>query len=235
MIFLGLDFETTGLDLELDCVIEVGLVLWDSQSSCALALDSFLIQPGINISPKKWLDIYNLTKIEERHINEFGMSPNEAIIKMHHLMKQVDAVVAFNGNKFDKLMYYNWAQRNNMIPYDNIWIDPRVDGNKPINESQILHSANNGFVNPFPHRAVTDVLSMFKNIILDGENLEDMLLRAKIPSITVYAGGLPYNRKDEAKERGYFWDGLAKCWKKEIKICDFESEVKNASFKVIKL
>lgn len=92
-----------------------------------------------------------------------------------------------------------------------------------------------GFLNPFPHRAVTDVLSMFKLLDGDGEDMYAMIESAKIPNVVVAAKGLPFDRKDEAKNRGYWWDGDVKLWKKKIKASKVALEQEEAGFRIVEV
>jgi DNA polymerase-3 subunit epsilon len=111
-----------------------------------------------------------------------------------------------------------------------MWIDTRLDVPKPMIGKLIAIAAEHGFLNPFPHQALSDVLTMLR--ILDEYDFEAVLARARIPNIMVEFVG-PFESKDHAKECGFYWNGFSnqsnggrptKQWLKTIKECDFARE-----------
>jgi DNA polymerase III subunit epsilon len=231
-LILGLDLETSGLDPQEDCILEVGLVDWDIEARQPVRMKGFLVKPDREISDEKWAVITGLNGITKELVDLYGLPPAEALRSIKFAMRSALAVVAFNGDEFDRLFYLNLAGADaHAIP----WVDTRLDCAKPRQGSLILQCAMAGFLNPFPHRSVTDVLSMFKLISDDGEDFHAMIERAKIPNIIVGAVGLPFERKDEAKDRGYFWDAPARLWKKKIKACDLAKEGQESGFRVVEV
>lgn len=225
MLVLGLDFETTGLDPRQDQVTEVGLVLWDVELHMPVEIAGFLVMPHQQVPP----EVEAVNGVTNNLLERFGWHRDVALDRVHHYMRQAHAVVAFNGTDFDKLFYENWCWPAKTI--DQLWIDTRLDVEKPLPGNLMLQAAMCGFVNPFPHRAVCDVLTMMK--VLDGHDFEKIVARAKIPNVTVAALGLPFERKHEAKDRGYYWDPApVKLWKKRMKACDVEQERREAPFRI---
>lgn len=233
MLILGIDLETSGLDPQNDCVLEVGLVEWDTDARQPVRMSGYFVQPDIEITAEQWAVITPLNGITADLVAKYGFPCLTALKRIHSSMAGADAMLAFNGDEFERLFFENWCARSsheNQNAKPIPWIDTRLDCAKPRTGSLILQCAMAGFLNPFPHRAATDVLSTLK--LLSEEDMGAMIERAKIPNIIVAAMGLPFDRKDEAKNRGYWWDGDVKLWKRKIKACDLEKEQAEAGFRV---
>ena len=84
-----------------------------------------------------------------------------------------------------------------------------------ITTRKLTHlAAEHGFLNPFPHRAVSDVLTMLK--VLSHYDIAPVLESARQPSFTVKAC-VSYDDREKAKARGYRWDAARKIWTKIVK------------------
>lgn len=237
MLILGIDFETTGLDIVNDRIIEYGCVLYDTSINQPVSINGNLIAPDILFTESKWSEITKITKITNKMVGKHGITETFALNQIKNVIYDADTIIdafcAFNGNKFDKFIYQNLCKRQASM-YDEWipWIDPRIDCINPPTSNQTMWAAENGFVNPFPHRAVTDVLTMFKCITASNESLEAMYERAKIPCISVFAINLPYDRRSEASSRGFYWVPASKAWMKDIKEDVFEKLKSELPFKI---
>ena len=80
-------------------------------------------------------------------------------------------------------------------------------------------AADHGFVNPFPHRALFDVLTMFK--IASQYDLDEILKLARSPRIIIRAV-VSFDEKQKAKDAGFYLDGASKSWLLEAKQAAFE-------------
>ena len=69
MYLLGIDLETTGIDLSSSNIIEIGYMIWDTSSSCPVKFGGYLIKTN-NPIPE---EIKNLTGIRNNHLSEFGI------------------------------------------------------------------------------------------------------------------------------------------------------------------
>ncbi|MCB0348730.1 MAG: hypothetical protein KDD37_07835, partial [Bdellovibrionales bacterium] len=131
--------------------------------------------------------------------------------------KHASYVVAHNGNEFDKkFMEETW----NLAPetrFDLDWIDTLTDLSYPasITSRKLNHlAADHGFLNPFAHRAIFDVLTMLE--ILSKYEIKDVVAMAASPTCRIYAK-VTFEQKDLAKKEGFRWDAQAKVWFKDIK------------------
>ena len=74
-------------------------------------------------------------------------------------------------------------------------------------------AADHGFVNPFPHRALTDCLTTFRLVT---PYLAELLENRTMPMILVQAFGSAYETKDQLRERRYRWNPGDRVWEKTI-------------------
>ena len=97
-------------------------------------------------------------------------------------------------------------------------------------------AADHGFLNPFPHRAVTDALTMLK--LAGMYDWDETIKRSKSPIRTLIAN-VSFENKDLAKSAGFHWIAETKQWMLDIKECDlerttFEFKTKEATNGIIK-
>jgi len=132
-------------------------------------------------------------------------------------------ICAHNANKFDKPFLINEAERHcKANPFNRPWIDTRTDLPLPphIKSKKLIHlAAEHDFLNPFTHRAVFDVLTMFK--IMSNYPIEKIIERAKSPLIKITAL-VSYQQKELAKDEGFYWNSEQRVWEKELKEMDLK-------------
>lgn len=226
MKILGLDFETTGLEPEYDRVIELGAVLWDTELRTPVRILSELILPdpdGLKELSQEVMDVTGLTK---ELINEYGRGFSQVLnYEFQSMLSQAEFIVAHNA-PFDAAFLQKELIRVNKTWEDQFkhlkWIDTRTDlprhaYTKGKSASLGYMAADHGFINPFPHRAVTDVLTMLK--LMDHYPMDAIVERAKSPTITVCAK-VSFEEKDLAKTAGFHWEPKAKLWLMNVKECD---------------
>lgn len=232
MLLLGLDFETTGLCPTNDRITEVGACLWDSEVNQPVQLlQLFCNDGGVPISE----EITKLTGITQRVLDSFGGPTHLALEMLNSLAGKADAIVAHNGNNFDKLFYEKSCARNIVKPVDKVWIDTAQDIPYPpeITTRKLKHLAvEHGFMNPFAHRALFDVVTMLR--VLSHYDIHEVLKYAQAPLVTVRAM-VSYDNRQLAKDRRYQWDGGQKIWTKQLRDFQLEKEKTEAPFQVVVL
>ena len=203
MLILGLDVETTGLDPANDKIIEIGAVLWDTESLTPVKIFSEMIREteDLVIPP----EIINLTGITTEMLHRFGVLPNGNLFQELYWM-------------MDRATHYTCTDP----PYP-----PRMK-----HRSLIYLAAEHGFLNPFSHRAVTDVLSMLK--VLSHYDIEQILTQAQSPTLEVTAL-VSYEERNRAKEAGFRWNGEQKKWQKRIKANAFDAKAYSFPLDVVEL
>lgn len=159
-VVLGIDFETTGLDLVNDRATEVGLVLWDTTTKQPVQISGFFVKTGKEITP----EITKLTGITKEVLDTFGMDEPLAFKAIERAINRADYVLAHNGNDFDKPLLVNWAARESSPLVDKLWLDTKIDlPEAAYGKSASLKymACDHGFVYD-AHRAVSDVLAMLR-------------------------------------------------------------------------
>lgn len=227
MILLSLDFETTGLDRVKDRITEVGAVLWSTTFHRALETTSFFVDSEVPVSA----EVSALTGISNAMLKKFGNEESFAVEEVVRLMGFCDAVVGQNVISFDKEFLKNAAARQNQILPERLWIDTRTDLPPSVESKSLVYMAtDHGFLNPFPHNAVSDGLTVLK--IIEAHNLDEIVFRAKQPSIVVQALQKFDDNLKAKKLKFMFKPDLGKRWLKVIKECDLATLVKDAPFNI---
>jgi len=247
MRLLGLDLETTGLNTAEDRVTEIGLVLWDSDKKVPIQIwQDFLIDDGIREKlkdPEIVSMMQRVCGITPQMLEEFGESPAAVFDDLVHNANNIDYIVAHNGENFDKPFIYTELARHGIsadlfraLP----WLDTRADipfASEPDSRKLKHLALDCGFINPFAHRAVFDVLTMLR--VLSHYPLEDVIAYSKVPFITVRAV-VSYDDREKAKAQRYSWEKLgertyAKMWVKRIKENQLGKEKAACNFPVARI
>lgn len=226
MLLLGLDFETTGVDPKTDAVTEIGAVLYDWETKTPVAMQSDIVQPVFKEQTDEAARVSGLTPAL---IQRWGIMPDLAFHKLEFLAAQCDAVVAHNGGQFDKLFCQEYSKRYT-IPnvMERLWLDTYTDVPYPehFGTRRLGYlAAEHGFLNPFPHRAVFDVLTMLK--VLGHYDLAQVIAIAKQPMVTLQAL-VAFEHKDKARNLGYHWKPEVKQWRKVVKEGRLTREIADA-------
>lgn len=244
MLVLGLDFETTftdPVDPKLARITEIGACLWDTERKAPLVLVNRLVyaQDYPPFDPR----IESFCGIAESDLLNYGTKPKGALEKLNKLFPLAEAILAHNARGFDKIVYESECERNGVPVVEKHWVDTQTDIQYPekIGTRKLQYlGPDHGFLNPFSHRALFDVLSMLK--VVSHYDFAAILERSKIPEIVVRADiakpfgpteALGKKQVDEAKVRGYKFDGERKIWSKRIKEDELPKEMSEAPFKVV--
>lgn len=229
---LGLDFETTGLDFEKDRITEIGAVLWDVAAKAPVVIFNALVMH--EDAPPITEEITRLTGITQAMIDDFGVPDLGAFARLNNLIAKAGAVVAHNGSGFDQPMLEAQMRRKACKFYEpqKLWVDTCQDIEFPahITTRKLTHlAAEHGFLNPFSHRAVFDVLTMMR--VLSDYDVAPILESAKTPMKTCFAL-VSFADREKAKSRGYRWKAETKEWRKHVKAHKVEAEKADAGFEI---
>lgn len=238
MLLLGIDLETDGLDPKANAILEVGAVLYDWETKAPVRILSEFIDPdycgnsnaGYQVPP----EITELTGITTGIIEEYGGYDVDVMRSLEEVGENAEFYVGHNCNAFDALFLRETWNRLSM-ECSKPWLDTTIDIKFPplIKTRNLRHlAAEHGFLNPFPHRAVFDVLTMFK--VMEHYNLDDIIVRSKEPMVYLQAM-VSFDEKEKAKERGYHWYAPAKIWWKGMKESDGIAEVLECGFRTQQL
>lgn len=233
MRILGIDFETTGLDTSKDRITEMGFALWDVPTKRPLVTVGVFLHD--QTYPPQSQEILSLTGISNDMLREFGTDPGEnfRVLDGFCAKHKVEYLVAHNGENFDRPLLMSELARSGVeagclrnLP----WIDTRTDipFAKEPDSRRLNHLAvDAGFLNPFAHRAVFDVLTMLR--ILSNYAIEDVLAYQCIPFVVLRAL-VSYENREQAKKQRFAWEKIGektwpKCWVKKVKLNLLQAEL----------
>ena len=219
MLLVGLDTETTGLSPVDDRITELGAVLWDTEFSTPVAFFHRFIKQEKPLSDF----IKNLTGLTDEVLAKYGQEESQVLREFHEFSGGGDYFVAQNA-PFDRGMLDHAYLRCGLFIPDKQWIDTAKDVPYPErikSKSLVALAAEHGFLNPFPHRAVTDVLTMLT--IMSKYDQQTIVMNALEPKILLWAK-TTYAEKDKAKAAGFYFNGERKMWFKTIFLKDLEAE-----------
>lgn len=229
-ILLGLDLETTGLDPATSDIIEVGAVLWDTDTQQPIQMTSWLIETE-GLIPD---EITSLTGITNGLIDIEALPELEAAINLlEEMVVKADYLVAHNA-EFEKSFLKSFPEYISKYPElsNTKWIDTRTDlpykGSKGKGSLSEI-AMNHGIFNPMPHRALPDTLAMMQ--VLAQYDFSEVEIYANAPTRNLVIR-FPYDATGEknkvVKSLGYYWNPDGKYWHKPVKEFFVDEELGNA-------
>lgn len=226
MIVLGLDIESTGLDKVKDRPIEVGLALWTTKFNRTLDARGFLVQPdGVPVTA----EITDITGINQGMVDKFGYTSEEGYDESMYFIDRAEAIVAFNGARFDIPMYREWAKRLAKQFPEKLIIDPYTD--LPMRGQELITMCAKMGIYYDPHEAGADVGAMLR--LMSKFDFEVVLTRAKSPTVVIQSLQGRYEN-DKAKKHKFRWNPDRKMWWKAVKEIDVDELAKavNGDFRL---
>ena len=229
MLLGGIDLETGGafdLPLEENFIVELGLVVWDTDLNSPVALHNWLVNEGKEMHPEA--SEYN--GITNKMLQEWGEPQCEVLNQTAIIIESCDYIVAQNGGNFDEPIIMNASEFERITFPKKHWIDTKTDVPYPKNcmsRNLTYLTAFHKMVNCFAHRAVTDVLMMME--ILSKYPLDKVLEISHSPTLRVVAD-VSFDKKHLAKDAGFYWDGSRKEWFKDIKELFYKDEASKWPF-----
>ena len=228
MILLSLDFETTGLDVVNDRVIEFGAVLYSTGQRKCLDSQGMLVKADVPISQT----ITNITGVTQVAVDRFGYSADNILDVIVEMVEQADAVIGYNVKRFDKRVFDNWAGRDGRAPKELPWIDLYTDLPWQVPVGKLGHvAADHGILNLFPHSALADAQTVLA--IAAKYDPELLLSRALSPVVILQA------RQDRASNDlvkqapfKFRWNPPNKIWWKPVKEQDVTEIIQSAPFPI---
>lgn len=245
MRLLGLDFETTGLDTSSERVTEIGLCLWEVETKRPIVTLGLFLQDDEILKkaaiPETAAMMARVSGITKEMLTEFGTDAKSNFLWLEKWVgnHKPDYIVAHNGENYDKPILMSELARHGVeapalrqIP----WIDTKTDipfATEPDSRKLKHLATDHGFINPFAHRAVFDVLTMLR--ILSNYPIQEVLEYQKIPFVTARAV-VSYEQRQLAKDFRFSWEKIGersypKMWVKKIKQNLLEKEVADAKAK----
>lgn len=247
MRVFGLDFETTGLDPKKDRITEVGGVLWSCPKKRVIVAYSGFCHDDTygEFAPETLAMMDRISGIELADLLEFGAPLKRHLEWLEEFCAKhkVEAIVAHNGLNFDRPFLYAELDRAGLEApclRSLHWIDTRTDlpfDARP-DSLKLKHLAgDHGFINPFPHRALFDVMTMMK--VFSQYDAEKIMANSKT-GMAILRAVVPHPKndggkgKDAAKALGYSWQSVnykeyPNFWVKCVRETDVDREKEAAS------
>jgi DNA polymerase III epsilon subunit-like protein len=228
MILLSLDFETTGLDVVNDRVIEFGAVLYSTGQHKCLDNQGMLVKSDVPISPT----ITKITGIHPAAVEKFGYESDDVLDIIIDMAAHADAMIGYNVKRFDKHVFNNWAKRAGRSHGASLWIDLYTDLPWQVPTGKLGHvAADHGILNLFPHSALADAQTVLA--IAEKYDPELLLSRAQSPVVVLQA------RQDRASNDlvkqapfKFRWCPSQKIWWKPVKEQDVTEVIQSAPFPI---
>ena len=225
MMLLSLDFETTGLDVEKDRVIEVGAVLYSTgQKRCIESLGC-LVKSEVPVTA----EITKLTGVHQAALDKFGWSQEDAFGNLDFLIDSAEVIIGHNVLKFDKLVYEAWTRRMNQTATDKLWIDTMIDIKDHEGKKLSYLAADHKIINHFPHSALADCETVLT--IINNYEIMDLVKRAQTPTIVI-RGRQDRKQNDLVKKAKFRWNPDRKIWWRPTKECDVQELMNSLSFPI---
>lgn len=220
------DVETTGLNQDLDVIIEIAVrqFIFNKDTGEILASTksySSFQDPGFPIP----LEIQNITGITDDMVTGQVIDWQQ----VDNLFSECQIIIAHNA-RFDR----PFIDAKSKISPEKPWactlkqIDWAAKGftSSKLELLNIYHGFFTG-----SHRAINDVDALIYLISLpDSQNetpyLKELITNARRLTVQVVAISAPFDSKDLLKVRGYQWDSTNRYWKKVIFKDDLETEQK---------
>lgn len=229
MRILFLDCETTGVDTLKDRVVEIGASLYCAEEKRLLRSMCFITNDDtISISP----EISAINKVSNKMLMDYGVDFKSVFYLLgNNFVGKADYLCAHNS-PFDKAFIEAELTRAEQPLWTKPWIDTAIDLPFPdsIKTRKLTHlAAEHDFLNPFPHTALSDVLTMYK--VFSQYPLEEILKRQKEVNLLIWAQ-VDYANREKAANRGYRWNPEKKRWLKKIKETELSKEQEISDFSI---
>lgn len=217
MLLLGLDLETTGLDYASDFIIEIGVVVWDTEKKQPISMMSQLVQlpAATNDGPSR--EIMELTGITIGDLSLYGKPLSSVMMEINDLAMNCQYLIGHNAIQFDRLFLERQAYFAQLPALQRPWIDTMFDLPYPdhIRTRRLDYlAAEHGFMPWGTHRAIYDVMTTLR--LLSHYDIGEVLVSANSPLVELTAS-VSYERKHLARHSRFFWRPERKAWCKIVR------------------
>jgi DNA polymerase-3 subunit epsilon len=222
MLLTAIDLETTGLDPETLHVTEIAVFHFDTRRKRVVESGTTLVR--LPAGAEYPAELQAMSNLDPELLHEHGNELRPALERVFGMMAVSQAAVAHNATHFERKVLEAQARRLGISFPLTPWIDTACDvkWRDGIAGKRLGHlAADHGFLNPFPHEAGPDVLTMLK--ILSQYDIEEVLRNATAPKVTVRAM-VGYDDREKAKAAGFYFERESKRWLRTMRVDQLEAE-----------
>ena len=215
---LFFDVETTGVDPQVDHVIEAAGVLWSVEHTAMVAAFSFVVRPDM---PTVANPAERINRISPALLDRCGVTPATAWERIGAWFSRADAVVAYNAG-FDR----SFVERH--VEHRPTWICaledidwPLAPGGGKLVEILLAH----GLGVSHAHRALTDAMNiarLVERVAEMGTAPADLFARAMRPK-KIYKALIPRSKNHLAKAAMFRWNPERTMWWRRIAPDDLDA------------
>lgn len=235
MKVLAFDTETTGFLEEGGKVVEIAMVIYDTVIKRIINAQSYLVN---SLDPEEGFTpgAAKVNGLNIKITRDYGIDSIMACVRFFSTARGCDCYAARNGVFFDIPMMKNLFRDNDTEWHDLPCIDDLLDftySDKVTATTLSYIAADLGFVNPFPHVGLGDVMTMLKCWEIENIDWEDALDSAKHPGAKVLGlqkfpdNNLARNHKFRFDKNTKQWIKLMRMHKAETAIFPFETKIIN--------
>lgn len=209
---LIIDLETTGLNPDKDQVIEVAACLFSVPHREIVQSLCFLIPCDDNAAQE-------INHIDPE-LSRVSTPWRSSLHLLDEMVANADALLAHNS-AFDS----QWFGKGKLPAVHIPWLCTMTDFDFGCRSAGGLRdlAANHGVPITKAHRALADV-ELVAGVLSSREDLDDLIEMAVAPKILVVAK-VTYERRLEAKERGFRWNAPKKRWEKKMTQAQYSGRV----------
>ena len=227
MILLSLDFETTGLDVVKDRVIEFGAVLYSTTQKKCLDNQGMLVKSDVPVTA----EITSITGITQAAVDRFGYDSENILDIIIDMADQADAIIGYNVKRFDRRVFNEWCIRiKGGTVATSPWIDLYTDLPWQVPVGKLGHvAADHGILNLFPHSALADAQTVLA--IAEKYDPQILLDRSQSP-VVILRSHQDRSQNELVKKAKFRWNPERKIWWKPVKEIDVDEVLKTFQFQV---
>jgi len=240
VILVAFDLEATGLNLNEDRIVEVGLALYSTGRERVLECTSFLVSSEGKLVTD---EITKITGVTQDMVDRFGYTQESAIETANEYFMQADGIIGHNSTWYDLPMIRNASQRTGVkVHLPNVSIDTMVDipGLKGENLIKMCANAKDpktgrdvGFTYT-KHSALDDAKAVIR--LISWHDIDAIVTRSQSPMVVLLKQdtGRGINKAENklARKAGFRWNGDFRCWWQGVKECDIQEFVNRLPFGV---
>lgn len=217
MRLLCFDLETTGLlEDETALPVELAWVIWDTTGyNRIVAAQSMLIEHETPV-PEAPVALHG---IDHKLTSDMGWDPRSALESFANDVSICDGLLTRNGVGFDWPMLCRLMDKVGFGMSKPPIIDDYLDIPYPASfrgNSLSYVAADHGFLNPFPHTALGDAMTLVRVMQVGKYDMHEALQSAMNQAIKVRAA-LTYDDKVIAEKSKFKWDPKTSVWQRSMR------------------